>query len=184
MGFVRHLLGREWKQSRNPPYIQTSHGEIGNSLQHYQRIFGVAQAPAGAVSVQISMELPPPRTDGAATYDMAFLLQPYFGVANGPNQSQPSPWSPSGVGTQIHGGVLKTNTVTADRLAVTYLSAISANLGYVNAGSININNRFIVDGDGTTTIKSASSGARVEMNNSLIRVYDGNGTLRVRLGIW
>ena len=152
----------------------------GGSFATLKRVFGIGQAPAGAVRARFWMQ----KTANPSKDGLAGFVQPYFGVANGPSQSQPSPWSPSGVGTQIHGGVLKTGTVTADRLAVTSLSAITANLGYVNAGAININNRFIVDGDGTTTIKSASSGARVEMNNSLICVYDGNGALRVRLGIW
>lgn len=115
------------------PYIPVSGGGLSKSLNSYQRVFGVGQAPAGAVSAQISIEMGAPT---GASYEMAFLLQPYFGVANGPNQSQPSPWSPSGLGTQIHGGVLKTNTVTADRLTVNSLSAISGNMGYLTAGEV------------------------------------------------
>lgn len=33
-------------------------------------------------------------------------------------------------------------------------------------------------------LRTASSGARLEIENNQIRVYDGNGTLRVRLGLW
>ena len=100
-------------------------------------------------------------------------------VANGPSQAYPAPWVPSDIGTQIDGGAIKTDTIRASSL-----STISANLGSITGGSLNINNRFIVDNDGTTTIKSATSGARVEMSNSLIQVFDSNNVLRVRLGIW
>ena len=37
---------------------------------------------------------------------------------------------------------------------------------------------------GQLNIQSASSGARLVINNSKVLVYDGNNTLRVRLGIW
>lgn len=35
---------------------------------------------------------------------------------------------------------------------------------------------------GTIDVKSATSGARLEVKNNVIKVYDGNGTLRVKLG--
>lgn len=37
---------------------------------------------------------------------------------------------------------------------------------------------------GKLNVKSASSGARLEISDSLIQVFDANGVLRVRLGIW
>lgn len=37
---------------------------------------------------------------------------------------------------------------------------------------------------GQLNIQSAASGARLVINNSQVLVYDGNNTLRVRLGIW
>lgn len=43
------------------------------------------------------------------------------------------------------------------------LSALSANIGL---------------------LRTASSGQRTEIDNNGVRVYDGNGTLRVRLGVW
>jgi hypothetical protein len=56
--------------------------------------------------------------------------------------------------------------------------------GSMYAGNININNKFIVNADGSTIIKSATSGQRMELTSSLLQVFDGNGTLRVRLGVW
>lgn len=54
--------------------------------------------------------------------------------------------------------------------------------GNFNAGSININNKFAVASDGTVTIKSATTGARLEIYNNVIKVFDENNILRVKLG--
>jgi hypothetical protein len=81
------------------------------------------------------------------------------------------------------GGDLVAGSVAADRMAVTQLSSISANLGTVTAGSINIGSgKFDVDSSGNVTIRSAATGARLEVTNSVIRVYDAAGVLRVKLG--
>jgi hypothetical protein len=56
--------------------------------------------------------------------------------------------------------------------------------GSMYAGNININNKFIVNADGSTIIKSATSGQRMELTSSMLQVFDGSGTLRVRLGVW
>lgn len=54
--------------------------------------------------------------------------------------------------------------------------------GDLVAGSININNKFLVDQNGNVTIRSALTGARVEQTNEVIKVYDENDILRVKLG--
>lgn len=79
---------------------------------------------------------------------------------------------------------LKAGAVKADKVDVDNLSSLSADLGEVNAGSVNINDKFIVAADGTTTIQSAVTGQRLVITDSLIQVFDSNGTLRVRMGIW
>lgn len=72
--------------------------------------------------------------------------------------------------------------MTAAALNVEQLSAISGDLGSINAGSLNINNRFIVNETGDATIKSADSGARLVISNNRIDVYDEAGQLRIRMG--
>lgn len=130
----------------------------GNSLPAFKRLFQVVQAPAGAVTARMMLR----KSSTLAPADSyAFWCQPYFGTATGPNQAQPSPWSPPGLGTQIHGGAIKTSTITADRLAVTSLSAVSATIG---------------------TLSSAAGGARFELNTYGLVVYDANGVDRVRVG--
>ncbi|TWH49587.1 phage tail protein [Sporomusa sp. KB1] len=58
---------------------------------------------------------------------------------------------------------IATGAVTADKMSVTSLSAITANIG---------------------TLRTATTGARSEISNNLILVYDANNVLRVRMGVW
>lgn len=47
------------------------------------------------------------------------------------------------------------------------------------SGNIEVNNGYF---RGQIDVKSAASGARLEMKNNVIKVYDSNGTLRVQIG--
>lgn len=81
------------------------------------------------------------------------------------------------------GGDITANTIAANKLNVANLASITADLGAVTAGSIAIGSgKFSVDSSGNVVIKSAASGARLEVSNSVIRVYDSSGVLRVKLG--
>lgn len=73
--------------------------------------------------------------------------------------------------------------VTEDDINLTNdeIADISADLGAITAGSLNINNLFTVSSAGVAVIKSASSGSRIEINNNKILIYDGS-VLRVVLG--
>lgn len=59
--------------------------------------------------------------------------------------------------------MLQANSITADKLNVTSLSALSATIG---------------------TLRTKTTGARVEIKDNLIEVYDENNKLRVRMGVW
>ena len=106
----------------------------GTRLDGYYRHFVVARAPEGAVSAYVALRKRATLPGRADSY--GFFLRPYLGVATGPQQLQPSPWAAPGIGTQIHGGAIRTGTVAADRLSVDTLSAITANLGYCTAGEV------------------------------------------------
>ena len=60
-------------------------------------------------------------------------------------------------------GMIQAGAVTADKLSVDSLSAITATIG---------------------TLRTATSGARIEISDNLIKVYDANNVLRVRMGVW
>jgi hypothetical protein len=65
--------------------------------------------------------------------------------------------------TIVDGSDIKTGSVTADRMNVGSLSAITATIG---------------------TFQSAPSGQRTMISDALIQVFDASNVLRVRLGIW
>lgn len=76
----------------------------------------------------------------------------------------------------------KIASVEANKIVANTLSAISADLGTITAGSMNINNKFLVNSDGTVTIRNSATGARLEVYNNVIKVYDSANVLRVKLG--
>lgn len=87
--------------------------------------------------------------------------------------------------------VIKNASITSaqiDEVAANKISAgtvnvaLTLNAAHINGGSLNINNRFIVNSQGSATIRSGTSGARLELVNNVIRVYDANGRLRVKIG--
>ena len=63
----------------------------------------------------------------------------------------------------ITGGMVQASAITADKLNVDSLSAITATIG---------------------TLRTATTGARTEIKDNLIEVYDKNNVLRVRMGVW
>lgn len=83
------------------------------------------------------------------------------------------------------GELIVDGAITAAKISVANLAAINADLGAITAGSLNIGSgKFTVDTSGNVVIKNAATGARLELTNSLMSVYDSGGTLRVRVGIW
>lgn len=74
-------------------------------------------------------------------------------------------------------------TIAATRiLAGTISAALRLEAAEIVGGSINIANAFSVDEDGQVTIVSAAEGERMEISNSVIKVYDDNEVVRVKLG--
>ena len=81
--------------------------------------------------------------------------------------NQVDAWKFTGT-TEIDGGKIRADTVTAAQISVNELSAISANLG-----------TLVTCKDPAQPLK-----ARMVMQGSLITVYDDNNKLRVKLGVW
>jgi predicted phage tail protein len=79
---------------------------------------------------------------------------------------------------------LEAGSVTAEMLDVATLSAISSNLGAVTAGTLNMGSgKFVIDASGNATVKSALTGARLELSGGKLRVYDSANVLRVEMGV-
>jgi hypothetical protein len=84
----------------------------------------------------------------------------------------------------ISGPKIQAGSVSADKLDVTELSAISGNMGTLTAGVIQSSDEnFKIDFDNKTMrISESSTGQRLEIFQDRIEVYDAAGVLRVRLG--
>jgi hypothetical protein len=102
---------------------QQSGSEQG--LGTYKRIFCLFQAPANATQVRLYLRKSTP-TGGQSN---AFWCQPYFGFALSANQTKPSQYAPTGNSTIITGGLIKTGTITADKITVSQLSVLSPRVG-------------------------------------------------------
>lgn len=63
----------------------------------------------------------------------------------------------------ITNNMIQSNAVTADKMDVGSLSAITATIG---------------------TLRTKTSGARMELHDNLILIYDENNVVRIRLGVW
>jgi hypothetical protein len=66
----------------------------------------------------------------------------------------------------IDGDLIVASSITADRMSVTQLSAITANMGTITAG----------------TIQSTGSGERIVITEDVITVYDSSNNVRVKIG--
>ena len=82
----------------------------------------------------------------------------------------------------INAGHIVSKSITAKELNVESLSAISADLGNITGGSININNRFKVNNQGQVEMRANQGNVGLIMNNNQIVVYDENGRVRVKIG--
>ena len=77
---------------------------------------------------------------------------------------------------------IATRSLTSDKLNVSQLSAVSSNMGDINGGSLNINNRFKVSRDGQVEMRAATGKVGMVVNNDSIIVYDERGNVRVKIG--
>lgn len=82
------------------------------------------------------------------------------------------------IDTQFDGGnIIRANSITSSKIAVDTLSAISADLGEITSGSINIGNgRFIVDTSGNVTAVN-SAGSKLIISNSSFSISNKTTTI-------
>lgn len=75
------------------------------------------------------------------------------------------------------------NTITAGQIASNAITADEIATGAVTAAKINVTELSAITAT-IGTLRTATTGARLEIESNQIRVYDGSNVLRVRLGIW
>ena len=75
------------------------------------------------------------------------------------------------------------NAITASELATDSVTANKINAGAVTSGKISVTSLSAITAT-IGTLRTATTGARTEIKDNLIEVYDGSNVLRVRMGIW
>jgi hypothetical protein len=90
------------------------------------------------------------------------ILADKFAIVT-PGQNPTVPFEVSNGNVYVNGQRITPGSIGADRINVTSLSALSATIGL---------------------LRTAATGARLELESNQIRVYDTNNVLRVRMGIW
>ncbi len=110
------------------------------------------------------------------SYQSQILMQAdRFGVINVVNGNITSPFVIQGGQTFINQALIGTGWIQNAMIG----DVIQSNA--TGAGGLP---RWKLDKNGTLTMTGANSGGYLTINDRVIQVYDGNGTLRVRLGIW
>lgn len=132
----------------------------GTTPNRFCRSVVIAQAPAGAATADTYVLM---NHDGVGQNPFLFWVRALFGEATS-SQTEASAWGPGGI-TEITGGLIRTGTITADKITVGSLAALSANLGTVTAGTIN---GVVING---TTINGSS------FNGGTVNIGSGNLTI-------
>jgi hypothetical protein len=123
----------------------------------WQRPVVFATAPATARYARIILRKM--ATTNGDTSSFLFAFQPMFALTT-VNASQPQAYQASGL-VYIDGGRIVANSVTAEKMTVSSLSAITATIGI---------------------LRTATSGARQEIHSDKILIYDASNVVRVRIG--
>lgn len=78
---------------------------------------------------------------------------------------------------------LKAGSITAREIGVDKLSAISANMGDIRGGRMDLGNgRFVVENNGEVSLSSSSGQVGMKLTNERLTVHDSMGYLRVIVG--
>lgn len=117
----------------------------GDTLGLYDRSVLFVTAPGSAAYAKVFIQVDYDGQTNPICYFSRFLLGESTSGA-----TQASAWSSAGGGiTSIDGDKIKTGTIDADRLNVTNLAAISANMGNLTSGTITLDNAGHIKGGQT-----------------------------------
>ena len=86
-------------------------------------------------------------------------------------------------GDTITGDKLVVNSITSDKIAAQSITADKIAAGAITAQSLGVTELSAITAK-IGTLRTATTGARTEIKDNLIEVYDANNVLRVRMGVW
>lgn len=105
----------------------------GSNLAGYCRSVVLATAPPTATQARVFIQT----THTGEANPFVFYVHAFFGEAT-INQTEASPWGPAGL-TEIIGGMIKTQTITADKITVGSLTAQQIQAGSITGDRITAN---------------------------------------------
>ena len=118
-------------------------------------------------------------SDGKTTESSVIVMADKFGVVkNATDGTVRNVFTVSNNQLALSGDLIADGTILGQHIK----SNQTIQSPVINGGSLNINNRFIVNGSGGVTIRANSGNVGMVITNDRIDVYDESGNLRVRLG--
>lgn len=83
----------------------------------------------------------------------------------------------------VIGDKIAANTITSSNIASNAVTSFQIQAGAVTADKIDVNTLSAITAR-IGELKTADTGARMELKDNLIRIYDENNVLRVKMGVW
>ena len=78
---------------------------------------------------------------------------------------------------------IKSGAITSEKIKAESITASNIASGAITSDKINVNSLSAISST-IGTLRTKTTGARVEIHDNLIQVYDSNNRLRVRIGVW
>ena len=83
----------------------------------------------------------------------------------------------------VIGDKIAANTITSGKIASNAVTSFQIQAGAVTADKIDVNTLSAITAR-IGELKTADTGARMELKDNLIRIYDENNVLRIKMGVW
>jgi hypothetical protein len=83
----------------------------------------------------------------------------------------------------VTAGTIAANAVTATEIATNAITADKVSAGAITAAKINVTELSSITAT-IGTLRTATTGARTEIKDNLIEIFDASNVRRVRLGVW
>lgn len=87
------------------------------------------------------------------------------------------------IGDTLQGDKIVANSIRGDKIATNAITAQNIATGVITADKMKVDSLSSITAT-IGTLRTQITGARVEIHDNLVEVYDTNNQLRVRLGVW
>lgn len=87
------------------------------------------------------------------------------------------------IANSISGDKIAANSISGDKIQAGSIDADKIQAGSISGDKLNVNSLSSISAN-IGTLRTATTGARTEIRDNLIEIYDENNILRVRMGVW